>query len=165
MEDYPRNLTEFEARFSSEGPAGSIRSGCAAGRFPLSGLRLWKVVAFAKSAAAVPACGRQTSVTAGTIFQDTRSPLPVWFRACGGGKRPEPALWDCKECWASTGTKGLDVAAQNAARDGGFAGRDVEVDESYWGGLNEGRRGRNLKNKALIAVAAQEDGRGICGFA
>ena len=22
----------------------------------------------------------------------------------------------------------------------------VEVDESYWGGLNEGRRGRNLKN-------------------
>ena len=37
----------------------------------------------------------------------------------------------------------------------------VEVDESYWGGLNEGRRGRNLKNKALIAVAAQEDGRGI----
>ena len=28
----------------------------------------------------------------------------------------------------------------------------MEVDESYWGGLNEGRRGRNLKNKALIAV-------------
>ena len=28
-------------------------------------------------------------------------------------------------------------------------------------GLEEGLRGRNLKNKALIAVAAQEDGRGI----
>jgi hypothetical protein len=27
------------------------------------------------------ACGRQSSVTAGTIFQDTRTPLPVWFRA------------------------------------------------------------------------------------
>lgn len=27
------------------------------------------------------ACGRQTSVTAGTIFQDTRTPLTVWFRA------------------------------------------------------------------------------------
>jgi transposase-like protein len=26
-------------------------------------------------------CGRQTSVTAGTIFQDTRTPLPTWFRA------------------------------------------------------------------------------------
>ncbi len=27
------------------------------------------------------ACGRQTSVTAGTIFQDIRTPLSVWFRA------------------------------------------------------------------------------------
>jgi hypothetical protein len=26
-------------------------------------------------------CGRQTSVTAGTIFQDTRKPLSMWFRA------------------------------------------------------------------------------------
>ena len=26
-------------------------------------------------------CGQQVSVTAGTIFQDTRSPLTVWFRA------------------------------------------------------------------------------------
>lgn len=26
-------------------------------------------------------CGCQTSVAAGTIFQDTRTPLPVWFRA------------------------------------------------------------------------------------
>ena len=28
-----------------------------------------------------PGCGRQTSVTAGTIFQDTRTPLTTWFRA------------------------------------------------------------------------------------
>jgi hypothetical protein len=38
------------------------------------------------------ACGCQTSVTAGTIFQDTRTPLPVWFRderdsLCGIGLR------------------------------------------------------------------------------
>ena len=26
-------------------------------------------------------CGHQTSVTAGTIFQDTRKPLTDWFRA------------------------------------------------------------------------------------
>ncbi len=26
-------------------------------------------------------CGRQTSVTAGTILQGTRTPLPTWFRA------------------------------------------------------------------------------------
>ena len=48
MEDYPRNLTEFEARFASEEDLpGDGRA------VPLSGLRLWKVVAFAKGAAAV----------------------------------------------------------------------------------------------------------------
>ena len=28
-------------------------------------------------------CGYQSSVTAGTIFQDTRKPLMVWLRAMG----------------------------------------------------------------------------------
>jgi transposase-like protein len=37
----------------------------------------------------------------------------------------------------------------------------VEVDESYLGGLEEGLRGRLFEEKALIVVAAQEDGKGI----
>jgi len=37
----------------------------------------------------------------------------------------------------------------------------VEVDESYLGGLEEGMRGRLTEKKALIVVAAQEDGMGI----
>jgi transposase-like protein len=37
----------------------------------------------------------------------------------------------------------------------------VEVDESYLGGPEEGLRGRHLGTKALIVVAAQEDGKGI----
>jgi hypothetical protein len=28
------------------------------------------------------ACGERTSVTAGTIFDRTRTPLTVWFMAC-----------------------------------------------------------------------------------
>ena len=82
MEDYPQNLTEFEARFSSEEacreylfrrrwPDGSRCPGCGCGKsWPLRKVLLQ-----------CAACGRQTSVTAGTIFQDTRSPLPLWFRA------------------------------------------------------------------------------------
>jgi hypothetical protein len=34
-------------------------------------------------------CGPQTSVTAGTIFQDTRKPLREWFRANVLGDHPE----------------------------------------------------------------------------
>lgn len=41
-----------------------------------------------------------------------------------------------------------------------LAGR-VEVDETYLGGLEEGVRGRQKEAKALIVVAAQEDGPGI----
>jgi transposase-like protein len=37
----------------------------------------------------------------------------------------------------------------------------VEVDESYWGAAEQGVRGRQIENKALIVVGAEEDGRGI----
>ena len=35
------------------------------------------------------------------------------------------------------------------------------MDETYLGGLEEGVRGRQTDSKALIVVAAQEDGQGI----
>jgi transposase-like protein len=37
----------------------------------------------------------------------------------------------------------------------------VEVDETYLGGLEEGKRGRQTERKSLIVIAAQEDGPGI----
>ena len=37
----------------------------------------------------------------------------------------------------------------------------VEVDETYVGGLEEGVRGRQTETKALVVIAAQEDGAGI----
>jgi hypothetical protein len=37
----------------------------------------------------------------------------------------------------------------------------VEVDETFLGGLQEGVRGRGAEKKALIVVAAQEEGRGV----
>ncbi len=37
----------------------------------------------------------------------------------------------------------------------------VEVDETYVGGAEEGLRGRQTQKKALVAIAAEEDGAGI----
>jgi hypothetical protein len=37
----------------------------------------------------------------------------------------------------------------------------VEVDETYWGGEEENVRGRQTETKALVVIAAQEDGDGI----
>ena len=82
MEDYPRNLTEFEARFHSveacrqylfrlRWPEGFRCPRCGGEESWELRQGLWQCVG----------CSHQTSVTAGTIFQDTRTPLPVWFRA------------------------------------------------------------------------------------
>lgn len=40
----------------------------------------------------------------------------------------------------------------------------VEVDEIYIGGVKKGKRGRGAGGKALVLLAAQEDGRGIGGI-
>ena len=132
MEDYPQNLTEFESRFSSEEacreylfrrrwPDGFRCPGCGCGKsWPLRKVLLQ-----------CAACGRQTSVTAGTIFQDTRSPLPLWFRAMWWvttQKTGASALGLQRVLGLQQVRNGLDLAAQNAARDGatgtGFARRD-----------------------------------------
>ena len=154
MEDYPQNLTEFEARFSSEEACREylFRLRCPDG-FRCPGCGCGKSWPLRKVLLQCAACGRQTSVTAGTIFQDTRSPLPLWFRA----------MW-----WVTTQKTGASALGlqrvlglnryetawtwlHKMRRAMVRPGRDllagtVEVDESYWGGLEEGLRGRNLKN-------------------
>ena len=82
MEDYPRNLAEFEARFATEEacrdylfqlrwPEGFRCPRCGHGAAWPVRQGLWEC----------SGCGRQTSVTAGTVFQDTRQPLRLWLRA------------------------------------------------------------------------------------
>ena len=37
----------------------------------------------------------------------------------------------------------------------------VEVDETYSGGVEKGKRGRETETKAIVAIAAEENGKGI----
>lgn len=67
----------LEANFATE---EACRAYLARLRFVLSPLRVGQSVAGARLVG-VRDVGCQTSVTAGTIFEDTRIPLPVWFRA------------------------------------------------------------------------------------
>ena len=169
MEDYPRNLREFDARFSSEEacrryleqlrwPDGFRCPICGSGKS-------WPVRGVLRQCAG---CGHQTSATAGTIFQDTRSPLRLWFQAMWWmttqkngasalGLQRVLGLKQYQTAW--TWLHKLRSAMVRPGRDL-LRGR-VEVDESYLGGLEEGLRGRLTETKALIAVAAQEEGRGI----
>ena len=82
VEDYPTTILELERRFASDKscreylfqlrwPDGFVCPRCQGGSvWPASRGRL-----------VCQACRHQTSVTAGTIFQDTRKPLVLWFRA------------------------------------------------------------------------------------
>jgi hypothetical protein len=169
VEDYPRNLREFDTRFSNE-------DGCREYLFKLrwpdgfccprcGGNKSWPGRGVLRVCAG---CGYQSSVTAGTIFQDTRTPLRLWFQAMWWmttqkngasalGLQRVLGLKQYQTAW--TWLHKLRSAMVRPGRDL-LTGR-VEVDECYLGGLEEGLRGRLIESKALIIVAAQEDGRRI----
>ena len=81
---FPKTLIEFQSRFASEGacatylferrwPQGFVCPGCGDGR-----AWLLRTKAFTYECAT---CGRQTSVTAGTIMHASKLPLTTWFWA------------------------------------------------------------------------------------
>jgi transposase-like protein len=105
-------------------------------------------------------------VTAGTIFQDTRTPLTTWFRAMWWVTAPKTGmsalglqqvlgLGSYTTAW--TWRHKLRRAMVRPGRDR-LQGR-VEVDETYWGAPEVGVRGRHVIDKLLIAVAVEAVGR------
>jgi transposase-like protein len=169
MEQYPHTETEFNAFFATEEacrdylfkvrwPNGyACPKGCVG--------RWWRLCTGRVECAV---CGHQGSVTAGTLFQDTHTPLRQWFRAMWWvtsqktgasalGLQRVLGLGSYETAW--TWLHKLRRAMVRPGRDR-LSGR-VEVDETYWGTLDEGHPGRGQPEKALIVVAAQEEGRGI----
>ena len=108
-------------------------------------------------------CGKDTSVMAGTIFQDTHISLTIWFRAIWyivAQKHGTNALnlqrilglGSYRSAW--TMLHKLRRAMVRPGRDK-LHGR-IEVDESYLGGVKySGKRGRGSENKTLIAIAVE----------
>lgn len=169
MEDYPRTVMELETRFSTEEACRlylfRLRwpDGYRCPRCP--GIRCWPTK---RGLFMCAACGKHASVTAGTIFDRTRTPLPVWFRAIWWivtqkngasalGLQRVLGLGSYETAW--TWLHKIRRAMVRPGRDR-LDGR-VEIDETYLGGLEEGVHGRETFKKALVVVAAQEDGRGI----
>ena len=114
------------------------------------------------------ACRRETSITAGTIFEGTRKPLRTWFLAIwfvtsqkngmsALGLQRALGLGSYETSW--TWLHKLRRAMVRPGRDH-LAG-EIEADETYVGGPEEGKRGREVESKAIIAVAAEQRGRGI----
>jgi transposase-like protein len=169
MEDYPRTLMELESRFSTDEacreylvplrwPNGFVCPHC-------SHATAWPVGKFLWECAD---CHRQTSVTAGTIFDRSRLPLPVWFRAIWWvvtqkngasalGLQRVLGIGNYRTAWTWLHKIRHAMVVQGRSRLTG----EIEVDETYLGGLEEGVSGRETYKKARVAIAAQIVGKKI----
>src|SRR2546422_4483120 len=169
MEDYPRTLRELESRFATEPacrdylarlrwPQGFACPACEGTEAWSTGRGLWMCAV----------CGQQVSVTTGTIFQDTRLPLTLWFRAIWWlvsqkngasalGLQRVLGLGSYRTAWTW-----LHKLRRAMVRPGRERLTDqVEVDETFVGGVEPGGGRRHIGKKALVAVAAEVRGPAI----
>ena len=169
MAEYPRTVLEFRDWFADD---AACREYLARLRWP-EGFRCpicsapdhWIT---ARGLRHCQGCGRQTSVTAGTLFADTHLPLRLWFEA----------LWHVTSQKSGASALGLQrVLGLGSYRTAWNLlhklrramvrpGRDrlqgvVEVDEIFIGGPRPGKRGRGAQGKVLVVVAAQQAAKGI----
>jgi transposase-like protein len=169
MEEFPRNIAEFEQRFSTEEDCYAyLRQLRWPDGFRCPRCHAEKGWAMKRGLQKCSNCGYQASVIAGTIFHRTHLDLRSWFRA----------IW-----WVTNQKQGVSaLGLQRLIGLGSYEtawaclhklrramvrpGRDrlvgtVEVDETYVGGVQPGGGRRHLGNKALVAIAAEMDGKGI----
>lgn len=167
--DYPATLVEFDQWLSSEEacrdflqrvrwPEGFQCPACGASAAWRTGRGQFRC----------SVCQRQTSATAGTIFEGTRKPLRTWFKAMwyvtsqkqgvnALGLQRVLGLRSYQTAW--TWLHKLRRAMVRLGRER-LSGR-VEVDETYVGGVERGVRGRETFAKSIVVMAVQADGDGI----
>ncbi len=161
--DYPRSWHEFLAWFPDDTACiaylerlrwqhGFICPACGhALAWRIAGDR-WKCAA----------CARKTSGTAGTIFDKTRTPLTSWFAASwyvtnqkyganALGLQRVLGLGSYQTAWTMLHKLRRAMVIPGRDRLDG----DVEVDESYVGGEEQGVRGRSTRTKAIVAIAVE----------
>ena len=167
MEDYPKTLLEFEKRFATEEtcrqyflrlrwPKGFRCPNCGNKKAWLTDRKLYHC----------GNCGMQTSLFAGTIFQDTKKPLQHWFSAIWHitnqkyganalGLQRILGLGSYKTAWAWLHKLRRAMVRPSRDRLRGI----IEVDETFVGGKKAGKRGRGAAGKELVVIAAQKNGR------
>jgi transposase-like protein len=160
---YPAATGEFMAWFSTDAdcldylewlrwPTGFVCPECGQGGWRLGDGRF-----------ECSGCGRRTSVTAGTIFDRTRTPLTVWLTACwqfAAAKDGISALslqrsleiGSYQTAWAMLHRLRSVLVRPGRERLTGV----VEVDETFMGGEEPGLRGGRAKGKKLLVGIAVE---------
>jgi transposase-like protein len=166
MEDYPRTLIEFREKFANEDDCVKYLASFRwldGFRCPRCGhAEAW---ATKRGLYKCQKCRYHTSITAGTIFHDSRKPLKLWFEA----------IWHITNQKYGANALGLqrvlNFGSYNTAwkwlhrlrramvrpeREKLYG--TIEVDETFIGGERTGKRGRGAKNKTLVVIAVEDTG-------
>jgi transposase-like protein len=163
MEDYPKTLLEFEARFSTE---EACRDYLYQLRWPdgfhCPNCHFEKAWPIGSTLFQCARCDYQISVIAGTIFHGTHKPLTLWFRTIWwltGQKNGASALglkrilglgsYRTAWAWLHKLRRAMVTPGRNL-----LAGT-IEVDETYIGGKKPGKRGRGAEGKSLVLIATE----------
>lgn len=169
-QDYPRTFQEFRAWFPDDAscreylarlrwPDGFCCPGCGCGESWRTGRGLWMCAG----------CGLKTSVTAGTVFHRSHTPLSTWFAA----------IWFVTSQKNGVSAQGLQDALGFGSYETAWAwlhklrramvrpDREllsgvVELDQSYLGGRSSGKLGAS-SDKAPITIAVERTERGRLG--
>lgn len=161
--EYPRDQMEFEKIFASEDncikylievkwPLGYNCNKC-------NNTDYWLL---SRKRLKCKHCSSIITITSNTFFDQSNKPLSLWFRA----------IW-----WMIAQKNGVSASGLQAILGIGsyktawvwlhklralmvFPNRDkltgkVEIDETYVGGVAEGKRGRGSENKSLVVVAVE----------
>jgi len=167
-EDYPRTILDLEHQFGTDEACreylfrlrwsdGFVCPRC-------DGRDAW---AASRGRLTCRGCRHQTTVTAGTIFQDTRKPLTLWFRAIwlitsqkngasAASVQQILGLRSYQTAWAWLHKLRRAMVRPNRDKLHGV----VEIDETFVGGKN-GKGTAWSEKKLLVVIAAEEDGAGI----
>lgn len=117
-------------------------------------------------------CRYQVSLTAGTVFHRTKTPLAKWFWMIFLMARPKSgismlslqrmlAIKSYKTVW----TMGHKIRKAMADRDAHYKlGGLVEMDDSFFGARKPGKPGRGASGKAAVVVSVENRGK-RAGFA
>ncbi len=156
--DYPRTLREFNVWFPDDeaclGYLARLRWPGGFGCSVCGATSSWRMSKGRNLRCA--SCRADSSITAGTIFADTRLPLTTWFAAAWHvcSQKPGVTAWSL-----------LHKLRRAMVRPGRelLAG-ELEVDESYvCRRLAAGKRGRGAAGKAIVAIAVEALPRGAAG--
>ncbi|MGC2191901.1 MAG: IS1595 family transposase [Candidatus Dormiibacterota bacterium] len=165
---FPRNLLEFQNQFGTEEaclaylvasrwPDGFRCPSCGGGKaYPLRSRLLWQCAA--------PNCRHQTSVTAGTVLDGSRTPLMTWFwaaylmttdrRGVSASLLQRQLGLGYKTAWLILHKLRRAMLAPERRKLSG----SIEMDETWIGGRQSGIKGsRQLKGRqaALVVVAVE----------